>query len=400
MRKLNLKKDICQPLTRLNKDEVQFKNKAKDFAFTYISPCIDAMESNYTLDNSLIKKLFEYGFMNIEIPTEHGGQGESFFKVILAIEEFSKVDPSVSVFIDVQNTLINNAIIKWGTDDQRSMILPGLGKDTVGAFSITEKDSGSDAFAISTKAEKVNNGYILSGEKHWVTNAAEANMFIIFAKVCNSSNHHPDNRITAFIVNKSESEGFTVHKSSRKLGIKASSTCDISLHNVFVPENQVLGEVGRGRHIALNILADGRIGIASQMLGLAEGALQEAVRYSKERNQFGKPISTFQGIHFPLADIATKIESARLFVYNTARIREDTRNFIELLYTTSMAKHFAAEIAEEAASWAINVFGGTGYMERSKVEKFYRDAKIGKIYEGTTNMQLLTIAKTFLKIRL
>jgi len=385
-----------QPLTYLSEKETKFKEKIRDFGLTHIEHLVFDMDLKAKLDETLIENLFKNGLMSLEIPSVYGGEGRSFFEIILAIEELSKIDPAIAVFVDVQNILFINALLKWGNDDQKNRYLPMLTKDCVGSFSITEKEAGSDTYSLACRADKTDGGYILNGEKHWATNAAEARLFLIFANVYTDE---AKGRLTAFILDKIKAKGFAVQDSQEKMGIRASSTCDLTLKNVFIPEGDILGGVGKGMRISLETLTDGRVGIAAQMVGLAESALKVAVDYSKERVQFEQPIAKFQGVHFPLAELAAEIEAARLLVYNAARIKLSCNNFSNFFSAASMAKLFCSNVAEKAASIAVNTIGGNGYMKRNKAEKYYRDAKIGKIYEGTSNMQLQLIAKTYLKIK-
>jgi alkylation response protein AidB-like acyl-CoA dehydrogenase len=381
MRTLTTKQYTIPPLTHLRDDEKRYREKVRNFAEQIIAPLALEMDRKAKLDERLIPQLFDEGLMSIEIPSEYGGQNGNFFKSILAIEELSRVDPGVAVFVDVQNTLVVNAFIRWATPEQKQRFLPSFARDTVGAFSITEKQSGSDAYAMSCRAVKVDGGYVLTGNKQWVTNAAEADIILVFA------NTHPEKAregITAFILNKKEAPGLTVETPEEKMGIRASSTCGLVLNDVFIPEENILGGVGRGTEIAIETLTAGRVGIAAQMTGLAQGALDAAIAHAEKRKQFGKRIISYQGVHYPLAEMATDVEAARLLVYNAARI--------------SMAKLFASKVAQTVVSKALDIFGGTGYMKGSMIEKFYRDAKIGTIYEGTSNMQMSSIAKALMKI--
>jgi len=327
------------------------------------------------------------------VPEQFGGAGSTFFTAVLVVEELSHVDASVGVLVDVQNTLVNNAIIRWGSEAQKSRYLSMLSSDTVGAYALSEAGSGSDAFALSLKAEDRGDHWLLNGQKLWITNAAEAGVFIIFA------NANPDagyKGITAFIVER-DFPGFTVGKKEDKTGIRASSTCELILEDCRVPKENVLGEVGKGYKIAIETLNEGRIGIGAQMLGVARGALEHAIAYSKERKQFGKPISDFQGIQFQIAQAATDLEAARLLVYNAARLKDAGKPFLR---EAAMAKLFSSQVAERVTSISVEIFGGNGYTKEYPVEKFWRDSKIGKIYEGTSNMQLATIAKTILTEKL
>jgi butyryl-CoA dehydrogenase/short/branched chain acyl-CoA dehydrogenase len=318
------------------------------------------------------------------------GAGGTFFQSILVIEELAKVDPAVSVCVDVQNTLINNAIAKWGTLAQRQRYLPKLATEWLGAYALSEAGAGSDAFALTTSAKLDGNQYVLNGQKLWITNAAEAALFLVFATLDPALGYKG---ITCFLVER-DTPGLKIGKKEDKLGIRASSTCEVILNDVRVPSDAVMGEIGKGYKIAIETLNEGRIGIGAQMVGLAQGALNHAVAYAKERKQFGKAIGEFQGVQFSLAESAVEVEAARLLVYNAARLRDARQDFVA---PAAMAKYFAAEIAERVASRAIEVFGGVGFTKEYPVEKLYRDAKIGRIYEGTSNMQRVVIAKHLLK---
>jgi alkylation response protein AidB-like acyl-CoA dehydrogenase len=337
----------------------------------------------------LIAQLFDLGLMGISIPEEYGGQGGSFFNSIIAVEELSRVDASAGVIVDVQNTLVNNAFLMWASEDQKRKYCPRLAADTVGAYALSEAASGSDAFALQTRAEDKGDHYILNGRKLWITNGAEAGIFLVFANVAPEKGYRG---ITAFIVEK-ELAGFTVGKKEHKLGIRASSTCELILEDCAVKKENVLGEVGRGYKIAIETLNEGRIGIGSQMVGVSEGALECAINYTRERKQFGKSIASFQGVQFQIAQIATELEAARLMVYNAARLKDSGENFVR---EAAMAKLFTSQVAERVTSQSLELYGGYGYTRDYPVEKYYRDAKIGKIYEGTSNMQLQTIAKLIL----
>jgi alkylation response protein AidB-like acyl-CoA dehydrogenase len=397
MRKIDVKKTNVSPLTHLKENEERFRTRTRKFAETQMKPLVLEMDQKGCFDESLIGKLFEQGLMSITVPYEYGGGNGTFFETIIAIEELARIDPSVSVCVDVHNTLVINAILNRGSEEQKQRFLPMLAKDTIGAFSITEKTAGSDAYALSCRAEKIDGGYRLTGEKDWVTNCAEAGIILIFAKVYQEN---PDGDITAFLLEKNEAAGLTVEERQDKMGIRASSTCGLALEDVFIPGENLLGDIGQGGRVALETLVDGRIGIAAQMLGLAQGALEAARDHAQTRQQFGRPIGSFQGVHFPLAEMATEIEAARLLVYNAARIKTCHSDFGERFYSSSMAKLFASKVAEGAASKAVDILGGTGFIKGSLVEKFYRDAKIGKIYEGTSNMQLRSIARAFLHINI
>ncbi|MCU1229208.1 MAG: butyryl-CoA dehydrogenase/short/branched chain acyl-CoA dehydrogenase [Acidobacteria bacterium] len=381
------------PLTLLSEDEQMFQQSVRDFAIEKIRPLVHRMDHDAKMDSDLIKSFFELGIMGIEVPEQYGGAGSTFFTAVLVVEELSHVDASVGVLVDVQNTLVNNAIIRWGTDAQKSRYLGMLAADTVGAYALSEAGSGSDAFALSLKAEDRGDHWLLNGQKLWITNAAEAGVFIIFA------NANPDagyKGITAFIVER-DFPGFTIGKKEDKTGIRASSTCELILEDCRVPKENVLGEVGKGYKIAIETLNEGRIGIGAQMLGVARGALEYAIAYAKERKQFGKAIADFQGIQFQIAQAATDLEAARLLVYNAARLKDSGRPFLR---EAAMAKLFSSQVAERVTSISVEIFGGNGYTKEYPVEKFWRDSKIGKIYEGTSNMQLATIAKTILTDKL
>jgi butyryl-CoA dehydrogenase/short/branched chain acyl-CoA dehydrogenase len=347
------------------------------------------MDEQQHFHPELIPQLFNLGLMGIEIPIEYGGSGGTFFEAILAVEEVSAVDPSVGVLIDVQNTLCINALLRWGTPEQKKIYLPRLATDTVGAYALSEAGSGSDAFALQMRAEKRGDSYLLNGQKLWITNAREAGLFIVFATLDPSAGYKG---ITAFLVDK-RVPGFSLGKKEDKLGIRASSTCEIILEDCKVPAANVLGEPGKGYKIAIETLNEGRIGIGAQMLGLAQGAWSHAARYAFERKQFGKAIGEFQAVQFDLASMATDIEATRLMVYNCARLKDHGLAFLK---EAAMCKYFSSQVAERVASHAVEVFGGYGFVKDYPVEKYYRDAKIGKIYEGTSNMQLATIAKLML----
>ncbi|HVJ13889.1 MAG TPA: acyl-CoA dehydrogenase [Polyangiaceae bacterium] len=374
------------PLTLLSEEERLFHDTVLGFARERVGPRVAAMDAVGALDHDLVPGLFELGVMGIEIPEEYGGGGSSFFNAILAVEAMARVDPSVSVVIDVQNTLVDNALVRWGNADQKQRYLPKLASEWVGSYALSEAGSGSDAFALKTRAERRGSRWVLSGRKLWITNAAEASLYIVFANVDLAQGYKG---ITAFLVERGF-PGFSLGKKEDKLGIRASSTCELVLDECEVPEENVLGEVGKGYKIAILTLNEGRIGIGAQMLGLAEAALDHALGYMRERVQFGKPIADFQGMQFQYARVAMEIEAAKLLVYNAARLKDSGRDFVR---EAAMAKLFASEVAERAASQAIDFLGGVGFTRDFPVEKLYRDAKIGKIYEGTSNMQLQTIAK-------
>ena len=378
------------PLTQLTEDEQMLKDAAADFADNIIQPKVHEMDEAAKLDPDLIKQFFEMGLMGIEIPEKYNGAGGSFFMSIVAIEQISRVDASVGVFMDVQNTLVNNAFIRWGSEDLKEKYLPQLATEKVGAYCLSEAGSGSDAFALKCAAKEDGDDYVLNGSKLWITNANEADIFLVFANVDPDAGYRG---ITGFIVERGM-DGFSISKKENKLGIRASSTCEILLEDVRVPKENVLGEVGKGYKVAIETLNEGRIGIGAQMIGIAQGALDAALSYTQERKQFGKAIADFQGVQFQLAKMATRVETARLLVYNSARRKEAGQNFLK---EAAMAKYYSSEVAEEVSSLAVDLFGGYGYVKEYPVEKFYRDSKIGKIYEGTSNMQLQTISKILLK---
>jgi butyryl-CoA dehydrogenase/short/branched chain acyl-CoA dehydrogenase len=373
-------------LTHLDAEEKLFQDTIRRFAREKIAPLVREMDEASLFNKSLIQEFFSLGLMGIEIPEEYGGQGGNFFQCVLAIEEISAVDPSAGVVVDVQNTIVNNAIVRWGTEAQKKKYLPRLAENTVGAYALSEAGSGSDAFALATTAVDKGDHYILSGRKLWISNGAEAGVFVLFANANPSAGYKG---ITAFIVERAF-PGFSNGRKEDKLGLRASSTCELILDNCQVPKENVLGEVGKGYKIAIETLNEGRIGIGAQLAGLARGALDHAVKYAKERKQFGKVIAEFQAVQLDLARMATDVEAARLLVYNAARLRDAGLPFLK---EAAMAKYYASEVAEKVASKAIEVHGGVGVTKDYPVEKLYRDAKIGRIYEGTSNIQLLTIAK-------
>jgi len=377
-------------LTTLADDERQFQEMVRDFAQEKVRPRVEHMDHEGKLDPGLMREVFDLGIMGIEIPEDLGGAGASFFMSILAIEELSKVDASVGVFVDVQNTLVNNALLRWATKEQKSRYFPKLAKDTVGAYALSEPASGSDAFALSTRATLDGDSYRLNGRKLWITNGAEAGLFVLHATVDPAKGYKG---ITTFLVERSFA-GFAVGKKEDKLGIRASSTCELILEDCRVPRANVLGEIGQGYKVAIETLNEGRIGIGAQMVGVATGAWRAAMAYAKERKQFGKTISEFQAIQHDLARMAIDIESARLMVYNAARLREAGMPFLK---EGAMAKYYSSQVAERVTSVALEVFGGYGFTKDFPAEKFFRDSKIGKIYEGTSNVQLNTIAKEILK---
>ena len=373
-------------LKYLTEDETLFRDTVRQFARETISPLVREMDEHQKMDASLIRQLFDLGLMGIEIPETYGGSNGSFFEAILAVEEISAVDPSVGVLVDVQNTLVINALLRWATEEQKQRYLPRMAKEWVGAYALSEAASGSDAFALQARAEKKDDHYILNGQKLWITNGKEAELFIVFATTDPAAGYKG---IHAFLVEKSF-PGFVLGKKEDKLGIRASSTCEVVLEDCKVPASNLLGEAGKGYKIAIETLNEGRIGIGAQMLGLAQGAWNHAARYAKERKQFGKPIADFQAIQFQMAELAVDIEAARLMVYNAARLKDAKLDFLK---EAAMTKYFTSQVAERVASQAVEVFGGYGFVKDYPVEKFFRDSKIGKIYEGTSNMQLATIAK-------
>jgi len=380
------------PLTKLSEEESLFFTTVRQFAEETIAPLVRTMDDEQQIDAGLLNKLFELGLMGIEVPAEAGGAGGSFFDAVLAIEAVAAVDPAIAVLVDVHNTLVINALRRWASEDQKWHWLQRLASGTVGAYALSEAGAGSDAFALQTRAERVNGGYRLNGRKLWISNAREAGLFLVFATLDPAAGYKG---ITAFLVEKSTA-GFTVGRKEDKLGIRASSTCELLFDNCVVPETNLLGEPGKGYKIAIETLNEGRIGIGAQMLGLAEGAWGHAARYAKERKQFGKPIVAFQAVQFALAEMATEIEAAKLMVYNAARLKDAGKPYLR---EAAMAKYFASQVAERVASQCVEIFGGNGYVKDYPAEKYYRDAKIGKIYEGTSNMQLATIAKSVLGTR-
>jgi alkylation response protein AidB-like acyl-CoA dehydrogenase len=377
-------------LTVLSEDEILFRDAVRDFAASEVAPRVHAMDADQKMDPELVSQLFDMGLMGIEIPEAHGGAGSSFFTSVLIVEELSRIDPAVGVLVDVQNTLVINALLRWASDDQRQTWFPRLATDTVGAYALSEAGSGSDAFALACRAELDGDSYVLNGHKLWITNGNEAGLFLVFATVDPAAGYRG---ITAFLVPR-DTPGFSVGKKEDKLGIRASSTTEILFENCRIPASSVVGDVGKGYKIAIETLNEGRIGIGAQMVGLAQGALDHTLRYVKEREQFGRPIGEFQGVQFQIAEMATQIEAARLLVYNAARLKDAGEDFV---MAAAQAKLFSSRIAQEVASMAIDLYGGYGFSREYPVEKFYRDAKIGTIYEGTTNMQLQTIAKLLLR---
>jgi alkylation response protein AidB-like acyl-CoA dehydrogenase len=378
------------PLTMLSEEEAMFRDAVRDFAEGTVRPLVHEMDEAQRMDPSLIPQFFELGLMGIEVPEQYGGTGASFFTAALVVEELSRVDASVGVFVDVQNTLVNNAFLRWGSDEIKQKYLPQLTAEKVGAYALSEAGSGSDAFALTTRAVRADGGFRLTGQKLWITNGAEADVFIVFA------NADPDagyRGITAFIVEKGF-DGFTVGKKEDKLGIRASSTTELILQDVLVPDENVLGDVGKGYKTAIETLNEGRIGIGAQMIGICQGALDATVQYVQEREQFGKSIGSFQGVQFQLAQMATELEAARLLVYNAARLKDAGQPFLQ---QAAMAKLYSSQVAQTITSTCIDLYGGYGFTREYPVEKYYRDSKIGTIYEGTSNMQLQTIAKNLLK---
>jgi butyryl-CoA dehydrogenase/short/branched chain acyl-CoA dehydrogenase len=378
-----------QPLTQLSDEEELFQSTVGQFARDQLAPHVREMDHAGVFRKDLLQELFDLGLMSIDVPEEFGGQGGTFFQTILAIEELAKVDPSAAVIVDVQNTLCNSALLRWGTDEQKRRFLPQLARDTVASYALSEAGSGSDAFALAARAVAEGGDYRLTGRKLWITNAAEAGVFLVFANADPAEGYRG---ITAFLVERG-TPGLAIGKKEDKLGIRASSTCEVILDDCRVSKENMLGEVGKGYKVAIETLNEGRIGIAAQMTGLAQGALDHALVYAKQRKQFGKPIADFQGVQFDLAEMAVDVEASRLMTYNAARLRDAGLPFVT---EAAMAKYFASQVAERVASRAVEVLGGVGFTKDFPVEKLYRDAKIGRIYEGTSNMQRLTIAKGIL----
>jgi alkylation response protein AidB-like acyl-CoA dehydrogenase len=381
--------EILPALTKLTQDEVLFRDSVYEFADREIRPLVHDMDEHAKIPRELIDKLFDLGVMGIEIPESFGGAGATFFHSVLAVEALSRVDPSIGVLVDVQNTLVVNALNRWGNDDVKRRYLTKLANGTIGAYALSEAGSGSDAFALTTRAAAKGDEFILNGRKLWITNGNEADVFIVFANLNPEAGYRG---ITAFLVERGMT-GFTIGKKEDKLGIRASSTCELIMEDCRVPGENVLGEVGKGYKVAIETLNEGRIGIGAQMIGLAQGALDHTVRYVKERKQFGKAIGDFQGVQFQIARAATELEAARLLVYNSARLRDAGQPFLK---EAAMAKLFSSEVAESVSSLAVNLYGGYGFVKDYPVEKLFRDAKIGQIYEGTSNLQLQTIAKQIL----
>jgi alkylation response protein AidB-like acyl-CoA dehydrogenase len=376
-------------LTTLHEDEALFRQSVFEFADREIRPLAREMDAQAHIPRQLIDKLFDLGIMGIEVPDAQGGAGATFFHAVLAVEALSRVDPSIGVLVDVQNTLVVNAIVRWGGEQLGARYLPALAEKTVGAYALSEAGAGSDAFALTTRAVETQDGFLLNGRKLWITNGNEAGIFIVFATVNPDAGYRG---ITAFVVDR-DSRGFTIGRKEDKLGIRASSTCELLFEDCHVPRANVLGEVGKGYKVAIETLNEGRIGIGAQMIGLAQGALDHAVAYTKERKQFGKAIADFQAVQFQLARAATDLEAARLLVYNAARLCDAG---VPFLREAAMCKIFSSEVAERVASLAVNLYGGYGFVKDYPVEKLFRDAKIGQIYEGTSNLQLQTIAKSIL----
>lgn len=379
-------------LTQLTDEERMFRDAVATFARKEVGPYVQAMDRTQQMERKIIDQAFELGLMGIEVPEQYGGTGSSFFTAILAVEELGKVDPSVSVLVDVQNTLVNNAILRWGNDAQKEKYLPRMCSEWVGAYALSEPGSGSDAFALATRAQDMGDHFKLNGSKLWITNGNEASLYIVLANVDPQAGYRG---ITAFLVER-DFEGFSVGKKEDKLGIRASSTVELILEDCIVPRENVLGEVGKGYKVAIETLNEGRIGIGAQMVGLAQGAFDLALGYMMEREQFGKPIARFQGLQFQYAQLAAEIEAARLMVYNAARLKDAGQDFV---MAAAMAKLISSQVAERVASKCVEFHGGVGFTKEFGAEKFFRDAKIGSIYEGTTNMQLQTIAKLLLDAR-
>ncbi len=381
--------EVRSPITQLSEDEEMLQETARKFARREIAPLAQEMDEAQKMSPALIRKLFDQGFMGIEVSEEYGGVGASFFSSILVIEEISAVDPAVGTLVDVQNTLTVNALLQWGTEAQKQKYLPRIVTDLICSYALSEASSGSDAFGLRTTARRDGDDFILNGSKLWISNAAEAGLFIVFTTVDSSLGYKG---ITAFLVDR-DTPGFKVGKKEDKLGIRASSTCELLFDDCRVPASAVLGEIGKGYKIAIETLNEGRIGIAAQMLGLAQGAWEHAARYTQERKQFGKPVAEFQAVQFSLAEMATEIQACRLMVYDAARRKVAGLPYLK---EAAMTKYFVSQVAERVASTCVELFGGYGFVKDYPVEKLYRDAKIGRIYEGTSNMQLATIAKQVL----
>lgn len=381
------------PLTVLSEEERMFQEAVREFAVEQIRPLVSEMDEKAEMNKDLVKSFFELGIMGVEVPEQYGGAGSSFFNAVLVVEELSHVDASCGVIVDVQNTLVNNAILRWGNDDQKSKYLSKLSTESVGAYALSEAGSGSDAFALATRAEDKGDHWVLNGRKLWITNAAEAEIFIVFANIDPDEGYKG---ITAFLIER-DFPGFSVGKKEDKTGIRASSTCELMLDDCQVPKENVLGEVGKGYKIAIETLNEGRIGIGAQMIGVARGALEHAIAYVKERQQFGRPIAEFQAVQFQIAEAAIELEAARLMVYNSARLKDAGEPFLK---EAAMAKYYSSNVCEKITSVAVQLFGGNGYTKEYPVEKFWRDSKVGQIYEGTSNMQLQTVAKVILSGKL
>jgi alkylation response protein AidB-like acyl-CoA dehydrogenase len=375
-----------QPLTCLTEEENAFRSAVREFAEAEIKPLVSKMDHDAKMDSELVKKIFQMGLMGIETPEKYGGAGSTFMMACLAVEELGRIDGSVSVMVDVQNTLVTNAFLRWANEKQKEKYLPLMAQQWVAAYALSESSSGSDAFALKLRAEDKGDHYLLNGHKLWITNGNEASLFLTFASINPSAGYKG---ITGFIVEKGF-PGFTVGKKEDKLGIRASSTCELIFENCKVPKENVIGEVGKGYKIAIETLNEGRIGIGAQMLGICQGAYEATLNYIKSREQFGKSISQFQGVQFQLAEMRTSLEAVRLMVYNAARMKDAGKDFVK---EAAMAKLYSSRAAEDLCSIAVDLFGGNGFTKEYPIEKFYRDAKIGQIYEGTSNMQLQTIAK-------
>jgi len=378
-----------QSLLALTEDEQLFRDSVRQFAEEAVRPLVKEMDEKGVFEHSLIEQFFQLGLMGIEIPEQYGGSGASFFEAILAVEELSRVDPSAAVVVDVQNTLVNNAILRWANEEQKKKYLPKMASEWVGAYALSEAGSGSDAFALQCRAQDKGDHWLLNGQKLWITNGKEASLFIMLTTVDPAAGYRG---VTAFLVEKSF-QGFSVGKKEDKLGIRASSTCELIMEDCKVPKENLLGEVGKGYKIAIETLNEGRIGIGAQMLGLAQGALDVAVKYAQERKQFGQPIANFQAIQFQLAQMATEVMAMRMMVYNVARMKDAGMPFLK---EAAMTKLYCSQVAERVASMAVEILGGYGFTKDYPAEKFFRDSKIGSIYEGTSNMQLATIAKLVL----
>ncbi|MGH9475105.1 MAG: acyl-CoA dehydrogenase [Terriglobales bacterium] len=377
-------------LTLLTEEEQLLRQSVRDWAESRLRPLVRTMDETAHFDEGLLQEFFRLGWMAVQLPEEYGGSAGSFFDAVLVVEELSRVDASAGVVVDVQNTLVNNALMRWATPEQKKKYLPRMASEWLGAYALSEPGSGSDAFAMQTRAEKTSGGFRLNGRKLWITNGQEASLFVLFANANPEAGYRG---ITGFLIER-DFPGFSVGKKEDKLGIRASSTCELILEDCQVAAANVLGEAGKGYKIAIETLNEGRIGIAAQMLGVAQGALECATNYAQERKQFGKAIAEFQGVQFQLAQMHTEVEAARLMVYNAARLKDAGAVFVK---QAAMAKYFASQVAEHVASLAVEVYGGYGFVKDYPVEKYYRDAKIGKIYEGTSNLQLQTIAKMVLR---